>query len=113
MTDGTTTKPAATTKPVETTKTPEVTTKAQEVTTSKEEETTQDNNYTVNKSLPEHIVTGYWHNFTNGAANLKLSEVPSYYDLICVSFADSTSTPGEVTFSVNIQMHSSFRILRH
>ena len=101
LTDGTTTKPAATTKPVETTKTPEVTTKAQEVTTSKEEETTQDNNYTVNKSLPEHIVTGYWHNFTNGAANLKLSEVPSYYDLICVSFADSTSTPGEVTFSVN------------
>ena len=54
-----------------------------------------------NANLPSHMVTGYWHNFCNGSTNLKLSDVPSYYDMICVAFTGSTSTPGEVTFEVD------------
>ncbi|MFR6562401.1 MAG: hypothetical protein ACLUR5_10825 [Eubacterium ventriosum] len=49
-----------------------------------EQETTE-NNYTVNSKLPEHMVTGYWHNFLNGSTALKISDVPDYYDMICVS----------------------------
>ena len=54
-----------------------------------------------NSKLPQHMVTGYWHNFCNGSTNLKLSDVPSYYDMICVSFTGNTATPGEVTFEVD------------
>ena len=64
------------------------------------EETTQ-NNYTVNSKLPEHMVTGYWHNFLNGSTALKLSDVPSYYDMICVAFANSSTTAGKVTFELD------------
>lgn len=56
---------------------------------------------TTNKTLPKHMVTGYWHNFTNGSTNLKLGDVPEYYDMICVAFTGNTSTPGEVTFKVD------------
>ncbi|MGK5697330.1 chitinase [Streptomyces sp. URMC 128] len=52
-------------------------------------------------ALPEHAVTGYWQNFNNGAAVQKLSDVPSHYDIIAVSFADATSTPGAVTFTLD------------
>ncbi|WP_051226799.1 glycosyl hydrolase family 18 protein [Butyrivibrio sp. MC2013] len=65
------------------------------------EGTTPENHYTDNGLLPQHMVTGYWHNFINGSANLKLSDVPSYYDMICVAFTDNTSVPGEVTFSLD------------
>ena len=51
--------------------------------------------------LPQHIVTGYWHNFCNGSTNLKLRDVPRYYDLICVAFTGNTATPGEVTFELD------------
>ena len=34
---------------------------------SVEETTTVENNYTVNSKLPQHMVTGYWHNFLNGS----------------------------------------------
>ena len=51
--------------------------------------------------LPQHMVTGYWHNFCNGSTNLKLKDVPSYYDMICVAFTGNTATPGEVTFEVD------------
>ena len=51
--------------------------------------------------LPQHMVTGYWHNFCNGSTNLKLSDVPSYYDMICVAFTGNTATPGEVTFELD------------
>ena len=54
-----------------------------------------------NNNLPQHMVTGYWHNFSNGSTNLKLSDVPSYYDLICVAFTGNTATPGEVTFELD------------
>ncbi|WP_037655731.1 chitinase [Streptomyces achromogenes] len=52
-------------------------------------------------SLPKHAVTGYWQNFNNGATVQKLSDVPAAYDIIAVSFADATSTPGAVTFNLD------------
>ncbi|MEV5175690.1 glycoside hydrolase family 18 protein [Streptomyces flaveolus] len=52
-------------------------------------------------SLPKHAVTGYWQNFNNGATVQKLSDVPSSYDIIAVAFADATSTPGAVSFSLD------------
>ncbi|MFJ9947785.1 chitinase [Kitasatospora sp. NPDC091207] len=44
--------------------------------------------------LPKHAVTGYWHNFDNGATVQKLSDVQSAYDIIAVSFADAVPTKG-------------------
>ena len=44
---------------------------------------------------------GYWHNFLNGSKALKISDVPTYYDMICVAFTGNTSTPGEVTFELD------------
>ncbi|MFJ4522284.1 chitinase [Streptomyces sp. NPDC088810] len=52
-------------------------------------------------TLPKHVVTGYWQNFNNGATVQKLSDVPSAYDIIAVAFADATSTPGAVSFSLD------------
>ncbi|MFE7031527.1 chitinase [Streptomyces sp. NPDC057621] len=52
-------------------------------------------------NLPKHAVTGYWQNFNNGATVQKISDVPSQYDIIAVSFADATSTPGAVTFNLD------------
>ncbi|WP_267714106.1 chitinase [Streptomyces sp. CoH17] len=52
-------------------------------------------------TLPKHAVTGYWQNFNNGATVQKISEVPSAYDIIAVSFADATTTPGAVTFNLD------------
>ena len=58
----------------------------------------------INRNLPEHTVTGYWHNFCNGSANLRLGDVPSYYDMICVAFTGNTATAGEVTFEVDTDL---------
>lgn len=52
-------------------------------------------------TLPAHTLTGYWHNFVNGSAALRLRDVPSSYDLVAVSFAEATSTRGAVTFAVD------------
>jgi chitinase len=52
-------------------------------------------------TLPKHAVTGYWQNFNNGAKVQKISDVPSQYDIIAVSFADATTTPGAVTFNLD------------
>lgn len=52
-------------------------------------------------SLPERVLTGYWQNFDNGATCLKLADVPSDYHIICISFADATQTPGEITFNLD------------
>lgn len=52
-------------------------------------------------SVPKHAVTGYWQNFNNGAAVQKLTDVPADYDIIAVSFADATPTPGAVTFKLD------------
>jgi chitinase len=54
-----------------------------------------------NGTLPAHFLTGYWQNFYNGAAALKLASVPANYDLIAVAFGDATSTPGAVTFTLD------------
>ncbi|WP_436847660.1 chitinase [Streptomyces avermitilis] len=52
-------------------------------------------------SVPKHAVTGYWQNFNNGAKVQKISDVQSQYDIIAVAFADATSTPGAVSFSLD------------
>jgi len=51
--------------------------------------------------LPKHVITGYWHNFNNGSTVMKLSAVPSAYNLIAVAFADATGSPGAVTFNLD------------
>ncbi|OAB27089.1 carbohydrate-binding protein [Paenibacillus macquariensis subsp. defensor] len=59
-------------------------------------------------TLPKHTLTGYWHNFTNGSTNLKLSDVPSQYDIIVLSFADMDATkPGGVTFNVDSKLSTA------
>ncbi|WP_241741215.1 glycoside hydrolase family 18 protein [Streptomyces sp. L2] len=52
-------------------------------------------------TLPKHAVTGYWQNFNNGATVQKLSDVQSAYDIIAVAFADATTTPGAVSFTLD------------
>lgn len=61
----------------------------------------QGGNYTPSGSAPKRLVTGYWHNFLNGSTALKIKDVPKYYNLICVAFANASTKAGEVTFSVN------------
>ncbi len=60
-----------------------------------------------NGQLPAHFLTGYWQNFDNGAAPLKLAAVPNNYDLIAVAFADATSTQGAVTFNLDPGLSSA------
>lgn len=52
-------------------------------------------------AVPKHALTGYWQNFNNGATVQKLRDVQSQYDIIAVSFADSTATPGQLTFNLD------------
>ncbi|RMI40384.1 chitinase, partial [Streptomyces triticirhizae] len=52
-------------------------------------------------AVPAHTLTGYWHNFDNGSTVLKLGEVSSQYDIIAVSFASSTATPGQIDFELD------------
>ncbi|MEW1900517.1 chitinase [Streptomyces sp. NPDC056488] len=52
-------------------------------------------------AVPKHAVTGYWQNFDNGAAKQKLRDVQAAYDIIAVSFADSTTTPGQIVFNLD------------
>ncbi|WP_432075149.1 chitinase [Streptomyces wuyuanensis] len=54
-----------------------------------------------NPSVPKHALTGYWQNFDNGAAVQKLRDVSPQYDIIAVSFADSTATAGEIVFNLD------------
>ncbi|WP_319680466.1 glycoside hydrolase family 18 protein [Streptomyces sp. AK02-01A] len=54
-----------------------------------------------NPAVPRHALTGYWQNFNNGAAVQKLRDVQSQYDIIAVSFADATTTPGQITFNLD------------
>ncbi|WP_394430961.1 chitinase [Streptomyces sp. SGAir0957] len=56
---------------------------------------------TAASAVPAHAVTGYWQNFDNGASVQKLSDVPSDYDIIAVAFADATTTPGAVDFTLD------------
>ncbi|MET7402234.1 glycosyl hydrolase family 18 protein [Dactylosporangium sp. NPDC005572] len=52
-------------------------------------------------SLPKHFLTGYWQDFVNSAAKLRLRDVPAEYDLIDVAFAETGSQPGQLTFQVD------------
>lgn len=52
-------------------------------------------------SVPKHALTGYWQNFNNGATVQKISDVSAQYDIIAVSFADATATPGAITFNLD------------
>jgi chitinase len=52
-------------------------------------------------TVPAHAVTGYWQNFNNGATVQKISDVQSAYDIIAVAFADATTTPGAVSFTLD------------
>ncbi|MFI5757364.1 chitinase [Streptomyces sp. NPDC051569] len=54
-----------------------------------------------NPAVPKHALTGYWQNFNNGATVQKLRDVQSQYDIIAVSFAEATSTPGQLTFHLD------------
>ncbi|THA73139.1 chitinase [Streptomyces sp. A0642] len=74
---------------------------AKSTTVSGRTATTGGGNPNPGTSVPKHAVTGYWQNFNNGATVQKLSDVPANYDIIAVSFADATSTPGAVTFNLD------------
>lgn len=52
-------------------------------------------------ALNKHVLVGYWHNFNNGAKNgLKLSECPTYWDVINLSFGEPTSsTDGNIVYN--------------
>ncbi|MFF8603671.1 chitinase [Streptomyces sp. NPDC015232] len=52
-------------------------------------------------AVPKHALTGYWQNFDNGATVQKLRDVQAQYDIIAVSFADATATPGQITFNLD------------
>jgi chitinase len=52
-------------------------------------------------AVPRHALTGYWHNFDNGSVVQKLGDVAPAYDIIAVSFAESTGTPGEIDFTLD------------
>ncbi|HSZ41230.1 MAG TPA: glycosyl hydrolase family 18 protein [Trebonia sp.] len=56
--------------------------------------------------LPAHILMGYWQDFTNGADNLTLANVPTSYNLVAVAFGTATDTPGQVTFSLDSTLAS-------
>ena len=58
-------------------------------------------------TLPRHTLTGYWHNFVNGSVALRLRDVPTSYDVVAVSFAEATGTPGAVTFAVDSGLSSA------
>ncbi len=51
--------------------------------------------------LPAHILMGYWQDFVNSAPPLTLASVPSSYNLVAVAFGNATSTPGQVSFSLD------------
>ncbi|XDV68888.1 chitinase [Streptomyces sp. R33] len=63
--------------------------------------TTGGGNPNPNPSVPKHALTGYWQNFNNGATVQKISDVSSQYDIIAVSFADATTTPGAIAFNLD------------
>lgn len=61
-----------------------------------------------NSTLPKHLLTGYWQDFTNGATPLRLSAVNANYTIIAVAFANADpATPGGVTFSVDTGLSSA------
>jgi chitinase len=61
-----------------------------------------------NSGLPKHVLAGYWQDFTNGATSMRLSSVPTGYNLVDVAFATADSNnDGGVTFSVDSGLSSA------
>src|SRR5215472_13377023 len=56
--------------------------------------------------LPKHLLMGYWQDFSNGATCLRISDVPTTYDIIAVAFANATATAGAVDFSLDSGLSS-------
>jgi chitinase len=56
--------------------------------------------------LPAHILMGYWQDFTNGADNMTLANVPTSYNLVAVAFGAATDTAGQVSFSLDSTLAS-------
>jgi chitinase len=54
-----------------------------------------------NPAVPKHALTGYWQNFNNGATVQTIAQVQDQYDIIAVAFADATTTPGAVSFTLD------------
>jgi chitinase len=57
--------------------------------------------------LPAHVLEGYWQDFTNGAKPLTLAEVPTSYNVVAVAFGNATTTPGQVSFSIDSGLSSA------
>jgi chitinase len=57
--------------------------------------------------LPAHILTGYWQDFVNNAMPLRLSAVPSSFDIVAVAFANATGTPGAVSYTTDSGLSSA------
>ncbi len=87
--------------------TPTTTPTTPTTTTSNPPTTTTSNPPNPGGPLPKHLITGYWHNFNNGAKPLKIADVPTSYNIIAVSFADATGTPGAVSFTLDPGLSSS------
>jgi hypothetical protein len=52
--------------------------------------------------LPEHTLTGYWHNFLNNSTAIRIRDVSPAYDIIVVAFAEQVpGQPGAVQFNVD------------
>jgi len=51
------------------------------------------------QSLPTHVLLGYWQNWSGGG--IKLSAVPTTYDIIAVAFAVQSGSNGAVTFALD------------
>lgn len=52
-------------------------------------------------ATPHQWLTGYWHNFDNGSTTIRLSEIPTAYNLVAVAFADADPTKtGAITFNL-------------
>lgn len=48
----------------------------------------------VARDLPDHVLVGYWHNWTGSPNALLLSELPEAYDVINLAFAEPTTPHG-------------------
>ena len=45
-------------------------------------------------ALPDRVIVGYWHNFSNGSVLIPLAGIPDAFDVINVAFAEPTTFPG-------------------
>ncbi|MER7707892.1 glycosyl hydrolase family 18 protein [Kitasatospora sp. NPDC097605] len=70
------------------------------------ETTTPSPTATTPRPPSKHLLTGYWQNFDNGATVQRISDVPAAYDIIAVSFAEATGTPGGLGFALDPTLSS-------